>query len=468
LGIEKEKAYYKMKQDHKDNKDSSISKNILMTFTSRILVILFGIVASVILARVLGPTGKGIYSLIILIPSVIVTVGSFGIEISNVYLLGSKKCKLMDVISMSFIFSVIISIISISLLFLVYHFGFLQDFINLNKINNIYFWLAVFSIFPSFLLLFLNNILLGQQKIKLYNLVNILEKVFFTIIVVVFLIFLSQGVFGAVMSYILSILLVTIFVIWVIRKDTPIQLSFNKSVFIKAIKYGLRGHIGNIAQFLNYRLDMFLIVAFIGPSALGIYTISILIAEKLWLLPTAISTILFSKISSLREVASNKLTSRVARHTIFIMFISSLFLVLISKPLIKGLFGEEFLPSVNPLLILLPGIVALGVSKVFTADFSGRGSPEMGSYASFISLFVNISLNIWLIPLWGISGAAFASTISYTLAMAVTMYEFKITSKEKIKDLLIIKLQDLRDYPKAFNKIKNGTWRINNEKKKED
>jgi len=50
--------------------------------------------------------------------------------------------------------------------------------------------------------------------------------------------------------------------------------------------------------------------------------------------------------------------------------------------------------------------------------------PQFGRYAALISLAVNIPLNLWLIPRWGISGAAFASSIAYIFATLVVIGSF--------------------------------------------
>lgn len=69
-------------------------------------------------------------------------------------------------------------------------------------------------------------------------------------------------------------------------------------------------------------------------------------------------------------------------------------------------------------------------TKILIADMVGRGKPQIGTYAALISLAVNIPLNLWLIPRWGISGAAFASSIAYIVATLVVITAFcKIAKK---------------------------------------
>jgi O-antigen/teichoic acid export membrane protein len=165
--------------------------------------------------------------------------------------------------------------------------------------------------------------------------------------------------------------------------------------------------------------------------------------------------VLFPKISSLKSVESNNLTPRISRHTFFITIFLSLVLAILAKPLIKLFFGITFLPSLIPLLILLPGIIALSVSKVLTADLAGRGKPQYGTYSSFVSLLLNILLNLWLIPRWGISGAAFATTVAYILSTLLVINFFIKISNKSYFEILVIKKQDLQEYRKILVNIRN-------------
>jgi O-antigen/teichoic acid export membrane protein len=403
---------------------SSITKNSTITFSSQILIFALGFVASIILARVLGPGGKGIYALIVLVPALMLKLGSLGIEAANVYFTGSKQYGIKDIVSNSLFCSILLSSILISLFFGVFHLDIFKNFLGSNQINPFYLWLVVLTVPFSLLSGFLISIFLGKENIIIYNKINIFQAIFQLIAITVFVVILKQGVFGAVISYVLGIIGLALVVILFITKFTKITFSFNRKLLKDSTKYGLKAYFGNLTQFLNYRLDMLLVAAFLTPASVGFYSVAVGIAERLWMLPGAIATVLFPRISSLKDTEANSLTPRIARHTFLIIFIFSLILALIAKPLIKILFGSVFLPSVMPLIILLPGIIALGGCKILTADLAGRGKPQFGTYAAFASLVVNIPLNLWLIPKWGISGAAFASSIAYITATLMVMVAF--------------------------------------------
>ena len=192
------------------------------------------------------------------------------------------------------------------------------------------------------------------------------------------------------------------------------------------------------------------------PLEVGLYSISASVAEKLLIIPGILATVLFPKITSISGKDANDLTSRVIRHTIIIMILASLFLIFFADPLISLFFGKEFLPSVLPLLILLPGMIAFGIGAIIAADLSGRGKPQYAVWSSITALIANVVLNIILIPKMGIMGAALASSISYWLDTTVVLVAFLNISKNSPKEVLFIKKSDFQDYYNLFLKLRTN------------
>ena len=439
---------------------NSISKNSAITFSSQILTFILGFVTSIILARTLGPKGKGIYALTILIPTVMFRLGSLGIEEANVYFMGSKKYKIEDIVSNSLLSSIVLGSILLLLFFSIYHLSIFQNFLKSNQLNNIYLWIVVLAI--PFVLFsgFLEKILVGKEEIIIFNKINILRTISELMLIIILLLIFKQGILGAIIAYLLTSIFVTLLVISFIKKYTKISFSYNRKLLKDTINYGIKAYFSNLFTFLNYRLDMFLVAIFLGPIEVGYYSMAVGIVEKIWMLPGAIATVLLPRISSIENTEADKLTPRVARHTSFIVLIVSLILAVLAKPLIGILFGDVFLPSVNPLLILLPGIIALSYPKILCADLAGRGKPIYSLYAAVISFGVNIPLNLWLIPRWGISGAAFASSVAYILGALIVITAFIKISGKSWGDILIIKKIDFQDYKNILYKIRKKYFKV--------
>ena len=425
---------------------AGIGRNSVITFTAQVLSIILGLASSVMLARMLGPRDRGIFELILLIHAVILRFGTLGLDASSVYFSGRNEFKLKDIVSNALSLSIVFGIILILLFFIISRFGVFINFLSSNSINPLYLWLVILTNPIYLLFYFFNHILLGKEEVKKYNIINIFHTFLFLLFVFIFLYLLNQQIIGGIISYILSIILVTLLLIFYIRKISVIAFGFNKILFRESMKYGLKSHIGNIAQFLNYRLDMFLIAVFLTPTEVGYYIISVSLVEKIFMIPNAIATVLFPRVASLKECDANNITSKVSRHTFIIVLFLSFFIALLSNPFIRILFGSIFLPAVMPLIILLPGVIALSVAKILSSDIAGRGKPQYNTYASIVSLVLNFTLNLYFIPLWGIRGAAFSSTVSYVATFLIVTVVFTKISGKSWLDVLRFNKMDFQDY----------------------
>ena len=432
---------------------TSLKKGGAITFVAQITIFIFGFITHIILARVLGPSDRGTYALIILIPSILGLVGTVGIEISNVYYTAQKKYKLSDIISNSLISSIGTGLSIILLFWLISTTNAFQDFLKANNINPLYLWLAVCTVPIGFLYKFFHTILLGREEIVKYNGTGIFQSILQLGLIATFLIVLGYGLFGAVLSYILTAMGVVLVVLILVNQLERISFSVNRILLREFVRYGVKGYLGNIIQFLNYRIDMFLVAYFLDVTAVGYYAIAVIMAEKLWIVPQSMATVLFPRVSGIEEAQANKLTPKISRHSFFIVFIMSIVILIFAKPFISFLFGPSFLPSIKPLIILLPSIVAFSLVKVLASDLAGRGKPEFNTLASCVSLAVNIPLNLLLIPRFGIAGAAFATTVAYILATLVTIVAFTHVSKVAWTDTLFIKADDFKIYSNMVSKI---------------
>jgi len=170
--------------------------------------------------------------------------------------------------------------------------------------------------------------------------------------------------------------------------------------YIKDVtSYGIKAHMGNIMGFLNYRLDMFIVSGFLNPAAVGFYSIAVGMAEKIWLVANSASTVLFPRVSSETDEQKRKeFTPIVSRNVLLISLAGAVALYFLSRWAILLLYSNVYLSSVEPLQILLPGIVALSVAKVLSNDIAGRGKPILNTYMGAITVVTNIGLNIfWFI-----------------------------------------------------------------------
>ena len=92
----------------------SVFYNSLLTIVRQVLSIVFGFIAMVLIARVLGKEGQGQYTLAILLPSLLYTLMNSGMPASTVFFIGQKKYSDEEIYSTTFFNSNFESIIHFS------------------------------------------------------------------------------------------------------------------------------------------------------------------------------------------------------------------------------------------------------------------------------------------------------------------------------------------------------------------
>ena len=228
------------------------------------------------------------------------------------------------------------------------------------------------------------------------------------------------------------------------------SLSFLKESFV----YGIKGHFSNVLTFINYRIDIFLIAFFINDVAVGIYSIAVLLAERIWLISQSVATVLFARVVNLaNDKDKNNFTSLVARNTLLITVIAGVTLAVFSQWIITSLFGVQYEESIQPFLYMIPGVVLFSMSKVLSNDFSGRGYPEINTFIAFIVASINIGLNMYLIPLYGIKGAAISTSSSYVVDVLLKSSYFSIKNGISFKEFFIFKSSDIVLYKNELSKF---------------
>ena len=104
-----------------------------------------------------------------------------------------------------------------------------------------------------------------------------------------------------------------------------------------------------------------------------------------------------------------------------------------------------------PLWLLLPGIVFMAAAKVISSYLSGIGKPIYTTYIAAGAVIVTVILDLLLIPPYGISGAAIASSITYTGTAIASVWLLKVESGAGWLESLVVKREDFARYGRVMN-----------------
>ena len=423
---------------YKSNKDISglhfahfTTQSFLFSFITQFLSLLVGIVT----ARILGPTGKGIVAIVILYPTLLLTLGHLSVYRALTVRIGEKKYLFADYPGTTMALTVFSSICLMAI-FIVVYFVFNRIFIQ-----GVDFYVILISLFIlpcSMIMQNFSSILQAKSRIREFNIIKVIQASSLLFMVIIVLLLLHLGTNGVVFAYLFSNLCAGITAIYFVKKIDFQRWKINVFLLKELLSDGIKIHIGVIASFICLRIDMFMLASYRQTNNVGFYSIAVSMAELLMIIPLAIQGVFYSKVS---EAINDRLILRertvaVYKHSLFLLLLASIVFALLARPIIRLFYGDIFLPSILPFMILLPGLFYMWLNNALTSYLIGMKRFFVVSSISTIAAILNVCLNIIFIPSYGAAGAALASTITYILIGTLTLTAFFITSKYNVGDFI--------------------------------
>ncbi len=213
------------------------------------------------------------------------------------------------------------------------------------------------------------------------------------------------------------------------------------------LKYAAQMGLGNAVMFLNSRIDVFIIMFLLGRSALGVYSIGIGIGEMLWQLSRPIATAMFGRIARGTEAESAQATAACMRHSFALVLVTSIPVAALVPLVIPLVYGRAFSGAVIVTELLLPGMVAYSMMGALTTFFSQQlGEPRLPLYFRLASAIICGVVTVLTIPHIGIAGGAIATTVSYLVTFAAAVVHFCRHTKISPKRLFLLSRDDVRPY----------------------
>lgn len=405
----------------KAKSNRSFVKSVGATFLRQIAGGLIGLLSAAVVARVYGPTGNGEVALALLFATGLSTFLNLGVGSANAYYLGSGKMTFGDVLSANLkVYLCLICLGACVGIGVIYFFA--GDLFS--GVSGLSLQLAL-TLFPLILLTGLvASLFQGLQDFKSFNTLTLLPAVFLFLGVVSLWFLASRQTSDVIFIHILSHVLALTFVsrsLWRLFRSSR---SDNVSGGVgKIVSYGWKAHLSNILAFVNYKADVLLTNFFLGPAATGVYVVSVALGEKLWLISQAVSTVLLPKLSQLvdDDSARNRFTPIVTRWVLVLTALSGFVLAVVANWIVIVIFGEQYSEASVVLWVLLPGLVLAAAARVLANDIAARGRPELNMYTALVVVVANVVGNVVLIPSFGLFGAAAATTVAYSLNLALRL-----------------------------------------------
>ena len=250
--------------------------------------------------------------------------------------------------------------------------------------------------------------------------------------------------------------LICLAVIGIRNIDLGTVLAPRRAALKEQLRYGVQGQMANMAALFNYRVDQFLVAAFVSRAGVGHYTVAVGLSESVWWISSAVSLVMLPRLTAMSEEGAQEVTPLVCRNTLFVSLVAGLGLVAVSPVAIRVLFGSQYYPdALLPLILLMPGIVAASATRVLGSYLFSQGKIIYITYATVIALGLDVLLDLVFVPLWNVNGAAAMSSVAYVCALIATLYWYRRVSGGSIREALIWRPSDRRHYLRILRRIRD-------------
>jgi O-antigen/teichoic acid export membrane protein len=398
--------------------DRPLVGDVALMLASKVAVLALTLVSTVVVARALGPSGRGTVAVALSLTLLMVTFGGLGLHTANPFFAARNPADLPKVVANTLWLSLGIGALLIAV-------GVGLKVLAPDALRGLDGWaLAIALAGVPFALAsqLLQAVLLAQGRSAAYNLVEVASVAAMTGGLVVGFALADMGEVGAIAVIVGSNVAAGLaFVALVLRDVRPLPLRFDRALASTMLRYGLRIYVATLAAFLVGRVNLLLVNGYLGASDAGLYSIGVALSDGLHLLPAVVALNLFPRVA---RGAGGERSAEVFRFTVAIYLALCVATIPVAGLAIRFLYGGAFAGATTIYLWMLPGIFAYGMLSVLAHHFAGRGFPREAMLVWFPGLALNLVLALALVPGGSASAAAAAGSAAYLLVFFLHLRMF--------------------------------------------
>jgi O-antigen/teichoic acid export membrane protein len=413
-------------------------KDVAVMALARLLSLAGAAAINVLVSRVLGPAGRGLYALPIIDCGLAATF-IMGLSTALPYFMlkfGVDRGLLRPIVRAMVLFTLAGTALTVAI-----------------GLSNRQLWVVLPAVayLPFYAIVtIVSGYCIGRNRIRFGGLLNVAVPLFTLVSIASGFILFGRTAHVAVVGWLCGTAVTAICAVGIasryVRPDRNVAVATGDFV-----RFAAKAGTLNMVTVLNYRIDVY-IVAMIAPLAtLGLYTVAVAGAEAAVALAHSFSLATQPRVGSLDRSGAAVFTARCSRSNLLFAAVLCTLVALTAAPVVKGLFGVAFLPVVPVLRILLIGVVALSVGTVLTNYFMlNTGRTLVPLSAGLFSAGICAIVSLILVPRIGMMGAAIGTAASYVLSQVINVYWFCRDSGIKPVNVLFIDGTDVELYKRMI------------------
>lgn len=388
-------------------------------FVGNILATVILFVSSIVIANLLGPENYGLFSLVIVVPSLFIGLSDFGVTSAVTKFLAEfrakgRKSDIGRVIKSGLVIQLAIAVIASIICFV------FSDKLSTYVINSPeatgYVKIASLLILFQSLFNVLSAIFVGLDKMEnnaVIMIIRAIAKLFLSAVLLLIGLSVSGAVVGHVSCYIVAVFLGLAFLIFKLPRNSG-NRNPRSDILKSMLKYGFPIYGAGLIGLFSVQYQTVIMAFFTSKAAIGNYQVTSLFNT---VLNTVIYpfTALFPAFSKLDPHGKqlNQFFSRSVKYTALLLIPLAVAIIVMSKDLIFTFYGPDYVLAPTFVVITMLGCLSAGVgSRVFQYLFKGVGRTDVILKSTLINLFVLIPLIPLLTMLYDIVGLIVATLIS--------------------------------------------------------
>jgi O-antigen/teichoic acid export membrane protein len=386
----------------------------------------------ILLARTLQPEGQGIYAVITTTALTAIAMGHLSLGKSQIAL-WPDAARRPSMTGNALIFGILLGVVSA---FVTY--GIVTAFVPLPAPHLLV--IALFAVPLGVAATNLNGILLLQSRTGAINRAIIVSAL---LLHVPILVLACTG----------TLTTATAVVCWTVSAAAPFLLllkalglrTLQGDVRLARRQLALSGryHVGVVALHLLVMANVLLLNTLVSAAEVGLYMVAMTV-QTIALIPTdVVAQVILARQAVDDEHSARRVTARALRINLLLSSVVACTMAIASPFLIPLVYGAAFTGSVVPLICMAPGVIAFSLRGPVEQYLVRLGRPMTMAAIPVAALLVTLGLDLVMIPWWGATGVALASSASF-IAMTITEIRwFARVSGVGMRDLLF-QTSDLR------------------------
>ena len=417
-------------------------KNTSWLFAEKILRLPISLIVTILVVRYLGPEQFGLLSYAISFYGLFTAISILGLESISIRELVKYPERRDNILGSVFLLRLVGGIVTIILIALTL---FISD--EPTDISILILIISTSAIFQS--LSVIDYYFRAEVKAK-YSVYVMTASVLFISSIKILLIILEAPLiyFAIVFSVEFFVTAAGFLLVYKHNKLKIINWKFRKETAINLLKDSWPLILSGLVIAIYVRIDQVMIKNMLDSKELGYYAAAVRLSEAWYFIPVALTNSIFPAIINAKKVSDKFYFNRMQKLYDILAWMAIAIAVpvsIFSSDIINILFGSEFQSAATVLTIYIWAGVAVFLGVASSQYLITENFTKLSFFRTFMGMIINVILNLVLIPKYGIIGAAYATLISYSVAV-FSIILFPKTGKQFIMMMKSIFLITLIQY----------------------